>query len=652
MRIVLAAAFVAGFGGFANAQNEANKDRPGSDISVQNIGNNANLCRQNCDAIAACRAWTFVKPGIQGPSARCYLKSAVPAQVNNNCCTSGVKLSGPVPAGAGVGKDRPGANLSVTNMASPNPTLCKNACDGNANCDAWTFVKPGIQGPQARCWLKSAVPAEVNNSCCISGVKLPPPVAIPPGAQNNRDRPGSNFANFNLPAPAPALCRDACMGQAQCRAWTYVKPGIQGPSARCWLKNATPAAINNNCCVSGVKPNVAVPANADAGKNRPGADYNVSNVANPTLCRNACDGQANCQAWSWAYPTVEAASGRCHLKNAAPASVNAVGYISGVKPPAAIPPGAQNNRDRPGSNFANFNLPAANPALCRDACMGQANCRAWTYVKPGIQGPSARCWLKNPTPAAVNNNCCVSGVKPNVAVPADAEAGKNRPGSDYNVSNVANPTICKNACDGQANCQAWAWAYPTVEAASGRCHLKNAVPAAVNAVGYISGAKLADPVPPGANNNRNRPGNTFSNFIPVAPDANLCMDACDANPNCMAWTYVRPGNPGPSPRCHLKNPTPPQVVDTCCISGVKAAPPPGPQGPFEVGVNRPGFDIVDFGGAANSALLCFGACAIHPQCKAWTFVNPGFQGPLARCWLKNDVPPPVADACCTSGVKP
>jgi hypothetical protein len=498
MRIVLAAAIVAGFGGFANAQNEANKDRPGSDISVQDIGNNPNLCRQNCDAVANCRAWTFVKPGIQGPSAKCYLKNPVPAQVNNNCCTSGVKLSGPVPAGAASGADRPGSDISSSNLATPNPTLCKNLCDGNANCKAWTFVKPGIQGPQARCYQKNPIPAQVANNCCISGVKLPPPPApIPPGAQANRDRPGSDFNNIALAVADPALCQNACNSVAQCLAWTFVKPGVQGPNARCYLKNAVPAAVVNNCCVSGVKSLVYV-----------------------------------------------------------------------------LPPGATNNRDRPGNDYANFAV--ADPQICKNACDGQAQCTAWTFVRPGVQGPQARCYLKQPTPAQVVNNCCISGVK------------------------------------------------------------------------------ASDPVPPGANNNRDRPGNDFQSFVPPSQNAIHCKNACDGNVNCMAWTYVRPGFQGPQARCYLKNPTPPQVVNTCCISGVKAAPPPppAPAGPFEANINRPGGDYADFGGAANSALLCFGACALQPQCKAWTFVKPGFQGPLARCWLKNVVPPPVADVCCTSGAKP
>jgi hypothetical protein len=62
-----------------------------------------------------------------------------------------------------------------------------------------------------------------------------------------------NMANFNLPAPNPALCRNHCNAQAACKSWTYVKPGVQGPTARCWLKHSVPAAQPNGCCASGVK---------------------------------------------------------------------------------------------------------------------------------------------------------------------------------------------------------------------------------------------------------------------------------------------------------------------------------------------------------------------------------------------------------------
>ena len=49
--------------------------------------------------------------------------------------------------------------------------------------------------------------------------------------------------------------------------------------------------------------------------------------------------------------------------------------------------------------------------MCRQACLEDERCRAYTYVKPGVQGPKARCYFKDPAPAATADACCVSGVK-------------------------------------------------------------------------------------------------------------------------------------------------------------------------------------------------------------------------------------------------
>ena len=67
--------------------------------------------------------------------------------------------------------------------------------------------------------------------------------------------------------------------------------------------------------------------------------------------------------------------------------------------------------DRMGSDFRDFDLAAANPELCRAACAKDQRCVAYTYVKPGVQGPSARCWLKSAVPAPQPADCCVSGVR-------------------------------------------------------------------------------------------------------------------------------------------------------------------------------------------------------------------------------------------------
>jgi hypothetical protein len=67
------------------------------------------------------------------------------------------------------------------------------------------------------------------------------------------DRPGADYRDFDLSDPGYESCRDACAGDPKCKAYTYVKPGVQGPNARCWLKTSVPDSGSSACCVSGVK---------------------------------------------------------------------------------------------------------------------------------------------------------------------------------------------------------------------------------------------------------------------------------------------------------------------------------------------------------------------------------------------------------------
>ena len=149
--------------------------------------------------------------------------------------------------------DRPGSDYRDFDLARPEPALCQAACEHEGQCKAWTYVKPGIQGPSARCWLKGEVPEPVENDGCVSGVKGAGGVRQAMGMEADTNRPGSDYRDFDLPRPAPALCQAACEREGQCKAWTYVKPGVQGPSARCWLKSQMPEPVKSDCCVSGVK---------------------------------------------------------------------------------------------------------------------------------------------------------------------------------------------------------------------------------------------------------------------------------------------------------------------------------------------------------------------------------------------------------------
>jgi hypothetical protein len=75
-------------------------------------------------------------------------------------------------------------------------------------------------------------------------------------------------------------------------------------------------------------------------------------------------------------------------------------------------PSVEYDTDRPGGDYRSFDLPEANFELCRSACAGDANCKAYTYVKPGVQGPTSRCWLKSSVAGSAKSTSCISGTRP------------------------------------------------------------------------------------------------------------------------------------------------------------------------------------------------------------------------------------------------
>ncbi len=69
--------------------------------------------------------------------------------------------------------------------------------------------------------------------------------------QEKIDRPGGDYLNFQ--ADAVKECEAACGRNSMCRAWTWVKPGVQGTKAVCYLKKEVPKPVAADCCTSGVK---------------------------------------------------------------------------------------------------------------------------------------------------------------------------------------------------------------------------------------------------------------------------------------------------------------------------------------------------------------------------------------------------------------
>jgi len=146
-----------------------------------------------------------------------------------------------------------GINLPGNDYANFNaPTLssCRDTCAGESECKAYTWVKPGLQGPSGHCWLKSALPARVKDPCCVSGSRQAITEASVK-AEGKINRPGLDFKNFQT--NKWETCESTCAENSTCKSWTYVHPGVQGPTGRCWLKSGVARPIADANMDSGVK---------------------------------------------------------------------------------------------------------------------------------------------------------------------------------------------------------------------------------------------------------------------------------------------------------------------------------------------------------------------------------------------------------------
>jgi hypothetical protein len=146
------------------------------------------------------------------------------------------------------GTNLPGRDYA--NFPAPSAFVCRTSCGGESRCQAYTWVKPGIQGPTGHCWLKSSLPAIVKDPCCDSA----PRNFISQRdlrAEDKINRPGSDFKNFVT--NGWATCQAACAQDNICSSWSYVRPGVQGPAGRCWLKSVVARPVADGNVVSGVK---------------------------------------------------------------------------------------------------------------------------------------------------------------------------------------------------------------------------------------------------------------------------------------------------------------------------------------------------------------------------------------------------------------
>jgi hypothetical protein len=147
-------------------------DRPGGDYaSAPSRTGDPAQCAARCERDTRCRAWAFSYPLTEQQTAVCWLKSRVPPRVPAACCVSGVRGIGVIEPRRGLiefGFDRYGGDYRQFDTTSdPHGKSCEHACETDAGCRAWTYVRPGYVGNSAVCYL---ITRPQPKPCCISGV--------------------------------------------------------------------------------------------------------------------------------------------------------------------------------------------------------------------------------------------------------------------------------------------------------------------------------------------------------------------------------------------------------------------------------------------------------------------------------------------------
>lgn len=151
--------------------------------------------------------------------------------------------------------ERSGMDLRRIELPEGDPALCQSACLGDAQCQSFTYAKPGTHAPRAMCYLKSGEPTGTPNDCCISGLR---PTVTPQTAQSVlyqayqalQAKPGRLVARSSADGQHDTLAQYA----AKCDAATGitipsfncsadVEPADQGNGSTC----NTPNVLNGTC---------------------------------------------------------------------------------------------------------------------------------------------------------------------------------------------------------------------------------------------------------------------------------------------------------------------------------------------------------------------------------------------------------------------
>ncbi len=303
--------------------------------------------------------------------------------------------------------ERPGGDYKNFAPAQASAGLCQSACEGDAQCKAWTYLKPADhRGGTGQCSLKSSVPSAKHNKLAISGVPAKHSAA---GANGPRPELVGTWELILPGGPDFAYHLHITWNEQERQYEGHLVKEVQFTKLRgfsggelIWKAKVSSGRITEE--IKGYLGNT----NHSLGVRWPSYTVNMTShdqfevARGPQLWRYGRVGEFGREGSG--LLTISRTDEPTQQDQNSP-----LGQVSDTND--SLREGMEIDTDRHSMDYRGFELREPNPARCQAACMDEAQCKAWTYVKPGIQGPNARCWLKNGVPNPTQNTCCVSGLK-------------------------------------------------------------------------------------------------------------------------------------------------------------------------------------------------------------------------------------------------
>ncbi len=341
-------------------------------------------CVQACASDPHCMAATLVRAGAASPNPVCRLKEAgFTAQQNPNMDSWGK----PLYYSAVTNEDRTGSDYRSFELVAPHDTIlnCREYCQNDPACMAFTYLDPGMHAAGAYCYLKNAAAAPSPMAGAHSGLIY--------------ERVNSLVGSGGAVVGGGSTAGGGAVAGGGATVGGAAPPPVAGGGAASGGGGAVAGGGGGGTIPSPVVGGGGGGAAAGGGGAAAGGGGGA--VVPPPVLSGGGGGGAAASGGGGAVVPPPVLSGGGAAASSGAVSLDYSPWMEGVA--------------LPGNDILTILLPEPNPALCRDGCDRDMRCVAWSYFFSGAANELAQCFYKDgyPTPQADSNTISGVTVPPN-----------------------------------------------------------------------------------------------------------------------------------------------------------------------------------------------------------------------------------------------